>query len=584
MAGPIDDDLVRWLFKLKAPSGCVAPPQSALIEARLRVADFLRARSQNAQPISTEGLIVGVASRFHLPEGDVASAVYQLAAERLLEVKPPTDWTPRFNLFGCVISPEVLPDGTRRQLNTVELPFDKGNIAPTEALWTWRRVSDLPSEQTVPSAEPAGGYDFILDYAHHFPLVGERDAVKARKIAKGQIRDFQQAGLVEQGFPPDSWLPIELIRKWRTPVFPKVASREAIQQWQLYLRECLGLATTAAGRKDKSSWDTTVRELAEGMAHDLELLRRHVPELFDSDDPACSPKTSDLGAERADGSPNEKVIMAPQERTLSDLRFLAVASASKSRLDGTLFVQFKEYPTIYKAAIALGLWKPAETPTPEAVDAIADMLRKNLNLHQQHVYELPLSQVARFLQEHIQQQRQSSGPEAEQVAGRTAARTNDPQAATKPPMPPVELFFSYSHKDEKLREQLEQHLIMLQRQGIISAWHDRKIGAGTEWEGQIDEHLNKARVILLLVSVHFLNSGYCYDKEMERAMTRHDAGEARVIPIIIGHCDWQHPPLSKLLAVPKDGRPVTDFRPRDKAFKQVTQRIRAAIAELTANR
>ncbi len=72
------------------------------------------------------------------------------------------------------------------------------------------------------------------------------------------------------------------------------------------------------------------------------------------------------------------------------------------------------------------------------------------------------------------------------------------------PAGPAELFYSYSHKDEKLRDKLERHLALLKREGVITDWHDRRISAGTEWRGQIDEHLNTASVILLLVSSDFL--------------------------------------------------------------------------------
>ena len=75
----------------------------------------------------------------------------------------------------------------------------------------------------------------------------------------------------------------------------------------------------------------------------------------------------------------------------------------------------------------------------------------------------------------------------------------------------IEIFFSYSHEDEKLRDELEKHLSILKRSGLISVWHDRKIGAGDEWKGQIDDHLNSANIILLLISPDFLSSDYCYD-------------------------------------------------------------------------
>ena len=101
----------------------------------------------------------------------------------------------------------------------------------------------------------------------------------------------------------------------------------------------------------------------------------------------------------------------------------------------------------------------------------------------------------------------------------------------------IEVFLSYSHRDEDLREKLTKHLGLLQRQGLISAWFDRKIDAGTEWEQTIDAHLETASIILLLVSADFLASNYCYDIEMQRAMNRHEAREACVIPVILRAVD-----------------------------------------------
>ncbi|HEY2168563.1 MAG TPA: toll/interleukin-1 receptor domain-containing protein, partial [Candidatus Angelobacter sp.] len=77
------------------------------------------------------------------------------------------------------------------------------------------------------------------------------------------------------------------------------------------------------------------------------------------------------------------------------------------------------------------------------------------------------------------------------------------------PVAPAQLFYSYSHKDEKLRDQLKSHLSALTREKLISGWHDRKITAGTEWKGQIDDRLKEARVILLLVTASFMDSDYC---------------------------------------------------------------------------
>jgi class 3 adenylate cyclase len=148
------------------------------------------------------------------------------------------------------------------------------------------------------------------------------------------------------------------------------------------------------------------------------------------------------------------------------------------------------------------------------------------------------------------------------------------------PKPDMEVFYSYSHRDEELREELEKHLSSLKRQGVITAWHDRKIGAGTEWRGQIDTHLNTARVILLLISSDFLASDYCYNIEMQRAMERHAAGEARVIPIILRPVIWKGALFEKLQALPKDAKPVTSWVNRDEAFVSVAEGIRGAVEGL----
>jgi hypothetical protein len=145
----------------------------------------------------------------------------------------------------------------------------------------------------------------------------------------------------------------------------------------------------------------------------------------------------------------------------------------------------------------------------------------------------------------------------------------------------IEVFYSYSHRDEALRDELETHLSLLRRQGVISGWHDRKITAGTDLKGKIDEHLNSAGVILLLVSPDFIASDYCYDIEMTRALERHDKGEARVIPVILRPVDqWHAAPFGKLLAAPTDGKPISSWSNRDEAFADVARHIRRAVEEL----
>lgn len=153
---------------------------------------------------------------------------------------------------------------------------------------------------------------------------------------------------------------------------------------------------------------------------------------------------------------------------------------------------------------------------------------------------------------------------------------------TTRPTTPIELFYSYadSRKDEKLLDELEKHLSSLKYQGYISDWHSRKIVAGKEWEKEIDEHLNTARLILLLVSPDFMASSYCNDVEVKRAMERHEAEKARVIPIILRPVDWQNAPFSKLRVLPGNGKPVSSWQNTDEALYHIAQEIRKAIENL----
>jgi TIR domain len=150
------------------------------------------------------------------------------------------------------------------------------------------------------------------------------------------------------------------------------------------------------------------------------------------------------------------------------------------------------------------------------------------------------------------------------------------------PAVPISLFYSYSHKDEALREKLETHLSLLKNQGVIRDWHDRRVEAGTEWDGIINENLDKAGMILLLVSANFLASRYCWDVEVARAMERHEAGTARVIPIILKPCDWRSAPFGKLAALPKDGKPLTTWKNRDEAFLDIALGLRQAAGGLAS--
>lgn len=145
---------------------------------------------------------------------------------------------------------------------------------------------------------------------------------------------------------------------------------------------------------------------------------------------------------------------------------------------------------------------------------------------------------------------------------------------------PVKIFFCYAHEDETLLNKLKSHLSPLKRNGLIDEWYDRDISAGSEWQQEIEEHLNTAQIILLLVSPDFINSDYCYGIEMKRAIERHEHGEARAIPVIFRPTLWRETALGKLQALPKDARPVTDWPNFDDALHSIAEDIFDIVTKL----
>jgi replicative DNA helicase len=145
---------------------------------------------------------------------------------------------------------------------------------------------------------------------------------------------------------------------------------------------------------------------------------------------------------------------------------------------------------------------------------------------------------------------------------------------------PVTVFFSYSHKDESFREQLETHLAILQRKDLIKTWCDRRIVPGQNWEAVLENQLDHADITLFLVSADFIASDYCYGIEVLRAMERHERNETKVIPIILRPVDWIDAAFGRLQALPEDGQPITSWANQDQAWLDVEQGIKTAIGQL----
>lgn len=147
----------------------------------------------------------------------------------------------------------------------------------------------------------------------------------------------------------------------------------------------------------------------------------------------------------------------------------------------------------------------------------------------------------------------------------------------------VTILICYAHQDEQMVNQLKNHLSLLEHNGLISIWDYGNISPGSEWEQEIDKHLDEAQIILLLISAWFLASKYCYKVEMQRAIGRHEHKEARVIPIILRPVHWNEPPIDKLQVLPDRAKPISTWTNRDEGFKNIAEGIVKVIGQWNAH-
>ena len=148
----------------------------------------------------------------------------------------------------------------------------------------------------------------------------------------------------------------------------------------------------------------------------------------------------------------------------------------------------------------------------------------------------------------------------------------------------LKLFISYNHKDEGHIEEFKKHLAPLKQKGLIEEWYDRKIIPGENWEKEIENNLIYADIICLFISPNFLSSSYC-QKEEEDAYNLKKRKNIAIVPIIISPCGWKDDNiLSKSLALPTDGKPISTFSNRDAGWLDVYEGLKKSIENLIYSR
>lgn len=156
-----------------------------------------------------------------------------------------------------------------------------------------------------------------------------------------------------------------------------------------------------------------------------------------------------------------------------------------------------------------------------------------------------------------------------------------PAPTTKTPKAKVRIFVSYCHANSAQQAKLKVHLAQLERDEV-ETWFDGEMAAGDKLNTEISRKLRQADIFVALMSPEYIHSHWC-QLEYNRAMSRRVRGAMRVVVVVVRPCAWKATGASELKVLPRDGRPVSDWRTMDHAFADVTEGIRGAVRAVRAS-
>lgn len=143
------------------------------------------------------------------------------------------------------------------------------------------------------------------------------------------------------------------------------------------------------------------------------------------------------------------------------------------------------------------------------------------------------------------------------------------------------IFIAYHQSDQATLQGLTNALKTWEQTANLNIWHPGKISPGEDRHAVITQEINKATVILLLMSANFLADDDIFDHELDLAIEMANDSKAIVIPVIARPCDWRaNRDLRKLPPVPAEGNAISDtehWTSPDEAFYQIVQELKLRV-------
>ncbi|MBX5459191.1 MAG: toll/interleukin-1 receptor domain-containing protein, partial [Thermogemmatispora sp.] len=146
---------------------------------------------------------------------------------------------------------------------------------------------------------------------------------------------------------------------------------------------------------------------------------------------------------------------------------------------------------------------------------------------------------------------------------------------------PIFCSWSRSTDDRRWFKRVLTALQPLERQGLLSLWHDGLVGPGCDLDQERARTFANASVVLLVFSPDYLASEQGYS-ELQQALRRYEAHEILPIPVLLRACAWEEALGLDLQPLPSDRQPLASRRDPDEGLRQLASGLRQILSDRAA--
>jgi TIR domain len=149
---------------------------------------------------------------------------------------------------------------------------------------------------------------------------------------------------------------------------------------------------------------------------------------------------------------------------------------------------------------------------------------------------------------------------------------------------PTEIFISYAHEDAEQKAALEQQLSFTKWSSDppLVTWSDNQLILGNDWDAGIKNKLERADLVVFLLSSKLTNSDYIRDVEASIAFKRRAQNKCEILTVLLRSVVLDRTPFQYLQHVLAN--PVDHYEHSDDAWVQVARAIMEKVSDIRLQR